>query len=935
MPHRDSNTGAPTPSARAEPGQSSPGALLVPNLLLDFAELVALFLYWSEAGTKEQSDGVEFLQDAFLLAAGMSQILDDYLHRDLFSLGKLSDFAAIHGSERPARLLRQLLRAGLAVRSARLRERALIRHQRMLAALVEQLAGSVARAESQPFGSIFDTARSLSEARFPRSLRRSVLRLPNCFRSFDQHPDDCHRLAELFAEREENRARPLLVLGLRTSGSYLAPLIASFLSELGFTRVETMTFRPGQVWLRAERAQLRATVTAGGAVLLVDDPPQTGHHLRIAAEEVRALGAPEDAIVLLLQTLSPGLPASLRGVDVVDLPWESWSVHKRLSAQAVRAIMGELGREDIGELECVQRADACRGHVSAVFKARKSSDDARRASEFLYVRGVGLGYLGRHVIAVVDALPEFFPRIHGLRDGLLYREWLPEEQRLQPQRTCSDAAVAGCIAAYVAARLNALPVSEDVSARLVGRDALWQYVASMLGRAFGRLRLPLRPVLHRTAKRVVRVSHPAVTSGGMRLASWFTVEEGRQPLRKVDFEESAFPASGLTLYNFDPVFDLANASIDCETVGLEEFGDLLREQYEALTSQVVPAERWLLYRLLRLLLDYERVARERGAETSAQLLALERAMARIHRRYISELFLTDLETAADGALCALDVDGVLETRWLPYPALGPAGAIALRSLNRHGFRPVLVTGRSLEDLRERCRAYRLVGGVAEYGAVLFDSRTDKALPLLGETEQADLESVRRTLLETPGVLVHPHYQNGVRASLAQELRGLGKQQIESVLEKAGVGNRVRPIIGELQTDFMAVGVDKGTGLQALARQLGVETIALAVGDSGSDLPMLALAEQPFATGNADVAVRESARTRSSRLRVTKAPYQAGLLTAVTSLIQHNPARCSTCRPPLPSRDARLLLTVLAAHDADKLRKLKHGLALARLVARAP
>jgi hydroxymethylpyrimidine pyrophosphatase-like HAD family hydrolase/hypoxanthine phosphoribosyltransferase len=926
-------TGVPSSSANARATRSNSGELLVANLLLDFGETIALLRDQIEAGATNRSDETELVQDAFLLSAGAGQILDDYLHRDFLALGKLEELAAAHGKRRLASLFRRLLRVALAARSAGPRTRALIGHQRTLAELVEQLAGSVTRGEARLSESALRPARLLSAARAPRSLQRSVLRLPNCYRSFDQHPDDCRRLAELFAEREGDRARPLLVLGLRTSGSYLAPLTASHLRQLGFAQVGTLTLRPGQVWSRRERARPRATAARGGAVLLVDDPPQTGHHLRLAIEEVRALGVPADSIVLLQQALPAGLPASLQDLDLIQLPWESWSIHERLGAEAVRAAMVELGYDEIAELECVQRGDAGRGHVSAVFRMRTSARSARLSGELLYVRGVGLGYLGRQVLAVADPLSEFLPRIYGLRDGLLFREWLPEQRRLQAELVCSDTAVADRIAAYAAASSAALPIREDVSIRLVGRDALWQNVASMLSRAFGRLRLPLRPVLQRTAKRLVRAPCPAVAGGGMRLTSWFGAEEGKQPLRGASFEDGAFRASGLTLYNFDPVFDLATASIDCDKEGLEEFGDRLRERYEALTSEIVPGERWLLYRLLGLLLDYEEVACERAPGSSARLLVLERAMARIHRRYISELFFEGLEPPSNGALCALDVDGVLETRWLPYPALGPAGASALRSLNRHGFRPVLVTGRSLEEVRERCLAYRLTGGVAEYGAVLYDGRTDEALPLLGETERADLGSVRRALLETPDVLVHPNYENGVRASLAHELKGLGERQIENVLEQAGVGNRVRPIPGELQTDFMAVGVDKGTGLRALARKLGVETVALAVGDSSSDLPMLALAERPFAAGNADAAVRGSARSRSSRLRVTRAPYQEGLLTAVTSLVRHNPARCSTCRPPLPSRDAQLLLTVLAAHDAGKLRKLRRGLTLAMLVAR--
>lgn len=92
---------------------------------------------------------------------------------------------------------------------------------------------------------------------------------------------------------------------------------------------------------------------------------------------------------------------------------------------------------------------------------------------------------------------------------------------------------------------------------------------------------------------------------------------------------------------------------------------------------------------------------------------------------------------ADG-LCAFDLDGVLETRWHDFPAITPAGALALRALSRHGFRPVLATGRSLREVQSRCAAYRLAGGVAEYGAVIYDHIRGQTLSQVTATEEAPI-----------------------------------------------------------------------------------------------------------------------------------------------------------------------------------------------------
>src|SRR5438105_11282854 len=226
--------------------------LLVRNLLSDYSELVTLLR--AQLAAAHGGDPEEVL-DAFLLAAGANQIAEDRLHRDVLGLGKTSSVLPW----RVGTAARALHAAGVALRP----ERRLRRHQQELAELTGRLADAVAGGPLPPL--------SVPELRrVPRGLARDVVRLPNCFRSFDQHPDDCRRPSALYARRGERPDRPLLVLGLRTSGSYLAPLTASYLRAAGFEHVETMTFRPGQRWLGAERRRLRRFGRSGRAVRLID-----------------------------------------------------------------------------------------------------------------------------------------------------------------------------------------------------------------------------------------------------------------------------------------------------------------------------------------------------------------------------------------------------------------------------------------------------------------------------------------------------------------------------------------------------------------------------------------------------------------------------------------------------------------------------------------
>jgi hypothetical protein len=277
---------------------------------------------------------------------------------------------------------------------------------------------------------------------------------------------------------------------------------------------------------------------------------------------------------------------------------------------------------------------------------------------------------------------------------------------------------------------------------------------------------------------------------------------------------------------------------------------------------------------------------------------------------------------------------VLETTRLGFAATSPLGAVALRSLVRHGFRPVLATGRSLAEVRDRCLAWGLAGGVAEYGAVIYDRLRDRARNLLGQPEERALDRLRVELLRTAGVCLDPAYHCSVRAFRfdSGRRRSLGRQAAERAIAAAAAQGILRPVHGEAQTDFAPVSADKGPALRALAEDLGVDArgkpLALAVGDSVSDLGMLRLAEAAYAPANADAAVRRAG------VAILGAPCQRGLAAAVTRVIGHAPGGCATCaRAPAGSADAELLLCALGALDGGAKDKARQAVRLAVRLAR--
>jgi hypothetical protein len=100
-------------------------------------------------------------------------------------------------------------------------------------------------------------------------------------------------------------------------------------------------------------------------------------------------------------------------------------------------------------------------------------------------------------------------------------------------------------------------------------------------------------------------------------------------------------------------------------------------------------------------------------------------------------------------------------------------------------------------------------------------------------------------------------------------------------------------------------------------------VALAVGDTVADLPMLREAALRFAPAHADPRL---SREGVERLR---APYQAGLALAVGRLIGHEPGGCPACRAPRLGPEADLLISLLSAGEAGRAELARRFLRLRR------
>src|SRR5205807_2276031 len=242
-------------------------------------------------------------------------------------------------------------------------ERRIVRWQSLAAGLVDSLADEVmehTRLAGQSTRISFPKAAQMiaEMGSLPAELLKTVVRLPACFVAFDQRPADCDEIVRNFASRWPDRKKPLAVIGVRTSGNYLAPLHASSLRRQGFEDVSVITWRPGQQWLPNEERRLAKLVKAGALALIVDDPPTSGTALSKAGEALQAIGFSQRSVILLMQCFEfPAWwawPVNLSRYQSVQLPSGRWSVQRQLTNEAIRETLAKLM---IGRTLTLEKAD--------------------------------------------------------------------------------------------------------------------------------------------------------------------------------------------------------------------------------------------------------------------------------------------------------------------------------------------------------------------------------------------------------------------------------------------------------------------------------------------------------------------------------------------------------------------------------------------------
>src|ERR1043166_9737718 len=218
------------------------------NPILSVRELIHRFE--QELDAFPASDGwqrEEMKINLYLFACAIACTADDYFNQ------RLVDFAPLYSRLPHLRTLlgpvewalntsALLLRIPINWRAWRWRKRWNLCIEEVCSLLLAQVPHS----SGFEFGESESRVRraTVPSAGLPKRLLNWRMRLPEAFRRQDFTHQDVISLIQRFRTSSVQNDRPITIIGLRTAGSYFAPLMAAYLKRSKFTKVSWFSIRP-------------------------------------------------------------------------------------------------------------------------------------------------------------------------------------------------------------------------------------------------------------------------------------------------------------------------------------------------------------------------------------------------------------------------------------------------------------------------------------------------------------------------------------------------------------------------------------------------------------------------------------------------------------------------------------------------------------------
>lgn len=892
----------------------------------------------------------EVMTNIFLLFCAIQNSIDDYIHGPTLVLPKKVAKLPL------ARLAQKSLMAVEwsigALRSSRISQaKRWKEHWRFCFDAFLKAFVANALLESEDLRALIDQLRPLSRRSLPADLQAEFARIPSAYRKQDLTPFDTLALGQKFVSRFPDRQHPVLVIGLRTAGSYFAPLLRAFLQSQGYQVVDMVTIRPNRGLNKTEHAELARCARSQYRAVIIDDPPSSGATIALGVECARKAGFESDNIVAMFPVRPIGRDWSTQAaatgwVDgcVFCLEPEEWYLQRCLASKAVESRLREyfLQRNyssadvitnSIVEDFNARLLDASPGNeryrLKQVYAVRLEGPAACVETRYVLAKSVGCGFYAYPAFLAGQRLAEFVPDLLGLRDGILYTEWLPQSEGASVD-VLERSHIVERTAKYAAARVTSLSLESDRTPAL-GLDSYspaggFHVFAKNLCGAYGN-KVTSKLMGHSVRERLcLRTSpFPTLVDGKMAPSEWIVGPSG---MLKTDYEHHGFGKHELNVS--DPAYDLADTILQFG-LSADEERDLLR-YYEESTRDISVKNRLFFYKLLAGFWSLSRSLEALNKQPCHQA-------DEFNKQYIHAWdFLTKECAHFCGDRChrpqwpkwhssviALDVDGVLDRRMFGFPTTTASGIRALRCLHAHGYALAINTARSAREVKEYSSAYGLVGGVAEYGSYIFDAVGKHERILVSGKALGQLEELRQALRQIPGIFINDGYEYSIRAYSYQRngTVPLPTNMVPNLVAALKL-DLLRVHQTSIDTTIIASDVDKGRGLAALLELAGrPDAATVAIGDSEPDLAMFRVADQCFAPGR----IGRPDLVKAVGGKVVRAPAQRGLLEISRLLTHRDGIRCQKC-PPLEiegSDQDRLFLDLLEIADKEPLALLLRAL----------
>ncbi len=877
------------------------------NLLLD--EDINLLPKWCKE---------EWHLNIYMLSCAASDIIDDYFVRGIWDFTKITDYTSLFN--KPISFIRDFTtiksRILGKVKDKKLRKWRSAWGETLITICENLIRGNVLYQHEQFM--LKEKLVTLINNSFPEKLLNMRMRIPAAYRSQDLTHYDFIELAKKYVTRHPDFGRPHIIIGLRTAGSYIAPLVCAYLREMKYKRVNYITIRPKNYIHPRDDEQLKNLAASIQHFVIVDEPPGTGKTIARCIEILKKFNIERNPITILLPVhpaqrdwLNQTLKTSIgEDVEIILLEPEEWYKSKLLSKEGFKKCLSpyfnEMGIDDfeVAETEHTLKINekinrnpdrAFHVRLKKVIQVIPKKNNARFKNSIIMAKSTGWGWLSYHAALAAKNLLGYIPRIYGLRNGIVYMEWIPSNNTID---NLDKGNIVKTLTQYIINRTNKLRLEENPMFFLSSyRDSGLQSVALTLSKVFGPRMSKLKRGWIRKRLGEIKCPTPSFLDSRMMKDEWIS-SDGE--ILKIDFEHHGF--SKTASYNIaDPAYDISSVMLEFDFSDGEKL-DLI-QHYISITGDTHIFNRLIYYSIF--------YGCEVMNETLKKLNSLQdpSCYKELNIKYIKAWnFLINetmryASTFVEGQsvrewkepLFVMDIDDVLDKNIFGFPSISANGIKSLSLLRKHSVCSIINTARSFSEVKEYCKYYGFAGGIGEYGSVIWDEIEQKAEVLIPLEAYQEISVLREALQEIPGIFINPFYEYSIRAYFYNKERTqpLPDAIIGNLFKKIGI-KHLAAKKSYIDTAIYAKNTDKGKALLSLKlRKNMIKSKIGAVGDTESDLPMLIVADQGFLVNNSSIDLKRKARHFG--VTITSSSFQSGLLEAVNYFLHGKKnSNCDNC-----------------------------------------